>query len=55
VNAWPIGACLRKIQYPRRKAASEAAQRVYRQLGKRMKIYRCRFCHNFHLTSDKDD
>lgn len=47
--------CERKRGYSTRKYARTVANRVAKETGNIYHIYRCRFCHCFHLATGKDE
>lgn len=47
--------CSSKRRFPTREAAQQIVQQSRRQGGASLKVYRCKFCSNFHLTQDHGD
>lgn len=47
-------ACLRKVAYPTRQGATDAAARLNRDEGARLvEVYRCEWCNAFHVGGRK--
>lgn len=43
--------CLRKVRYPSKSAAADAAKKARAQRGARLRKYHCQWCGLWHLTS----
>lgn len=50
IKLW-VSSCLKKMRYPNEQSALEAINRVHKKRKTELRVYFCKYCLGYHLTS----